>query len=76
MKRGGKSVRTLLHGRHFPDLPSGEITIEVTGNIKHCTTATKKSPTIKNGLEKKEERALFKNRISAATERRREIEAA
>ena len=25
----------------------------------------------KNGLEKKEERALFKNRISAATERRR-----
>ena len=30
----------------------------------------------KNGLEKKEERALFKNRISVATERRREIEAA
>ena len=28
------------------------------------------------GWKKKEERALFKNRISAATERRREIEAA
>ena len=28
----------------------------------------------KNGFENKEERALFKNKISAATERRREIE--
>jgi hypothetical protein len=40
---GGKSVRTLFHGRHFPDLPGGEITIEVTSIVKHCTTATKKS---------------------------------
>ena len=73
---GGKGVRTLCHVRHFPDLPGGEITIEGTSIGKHCTTATKKSPTINIGLKKKEERALFKNRISAATERRREIEAA
>jgi hypothetical protein len=67
----------LLHVHHFPDLPGGEITIEVTGTIKHCTTAaTIKSSTIKNGLQKKEGRALVKNRISAATERNREIEAA
>jgi hypothetical protein len=65
-----------VHDRHFPDLPGGEITIEVTGFVKHCTTATKKSSRIKNGLQKKEERALVKNRISAAAERRREIEAA
>ena len=34
---GGKSVRTVLHGRHFPNLPFGEITIEGTSKFKHCT---------------------------------------
>ena len=69
------SVRTVTHGRHFPDLPGGEITIEVSSTSKHCThTATKKSPRIKMGLKKKKERALFKNRISAATEEEGEIE--
>jgi hypothetical protein len=53
-----------MHVRHFPDLPSGEITIEGTSTTKHCTTRKH------NELEKKEEkRALFKNRISAATEK-------
>ena len=74
---GGKSVRTLCHVRHFPNLPGGEITIEGNSTGKHCITATKKSPRIKMGLKKKEERALFKNRISAATrKKKREIEAA
>jgi hypothetical protein len=36
---------------------------------------TKQSPRIQMEWEKKEERALFKNRISAATERRRKKEA-
>ena len=46
----GKSIRTLLHVRHFPDLPSGEITIEGTRIEKHCNnTATKKSSRIKMG---------------------------
>ena len=72
-----KSVRTLNHVRHSTDIPSGEITVEGTSSMEHCTTATtKKSPRIKMGWKKKEERALFKNRISAATERRREIETA
>ena len=44
-----KSVRTVFHGRHIPDLPSGEVTIEGTSTKKHCTTATKKSPRIKMG---------------------------
>ena len=35
-------------------------------------TATKKSPRSKIGLKKKEERPLFKNRISAAKERRKQ----
>ena len=35
---GGKSVLTPLHVSHFPDLPFGEITIEVTSIVKHCTT--------------------------------------
>ena len=51
-ERGGKSVRTSFHGRHFPDLPGGEITIEVTSTVKHCTTAIKKSR-IKMGLRGK-----------------------
>ena len=36
---GGKSdVRTFFHGRHVPDLPGGEISIESTSNVKHCIT--------------------------------------
>jgi hypothetical protein len=50
-RRREKSVRTSFHGRHLPDLPSGEITIEGTSIVKHCTTATKKSPRIKMGLK-------------------------
>jgi hypothetical protein len=42
--------------------------------IKHCTTATKNSnkekSKDKNGFEKKEERALFKNIISAGEEKK------
>jgi hypothetical protein len=38
LERGGKSVRTVLHDRHFPDLPGGEITIKGTSILKHCTT--------------------------------------
>ena len=49
----GKSVRTSCHVRHFPDLPRGEITIEGISIVKHCTTATKKSPRIKMGWKKK-----------------------
>jgi hypothetical protein len=50
LEKGGKSVHTCLHGRHFPNLPGGEITIEGTSSVKHCTTAaTKKSPRIKMG---------------------------
>ena len=73
MEGEGKSVRTQFHGRHFPDLPGGEITIE--GSIvKHCTRSSnkEKSKIKKMGWEKKEERALFKNRISAATENKEE----
>ena len=54
-EREGKSVRTPCHVLHIPDLPSREITIEVSTS-KHCTTATKKSPRIKNGLEKRKRR--------------------
>ena len=54
---GGKSVRTVLHGRHIPNLPCGETTctIEGTSRLKHCTTAatTKKSPRIEKGWKKK-----------------------
>ena len=46
LERERKSVRTSLHVLHFPDLPCGEITIEGTSIVKHCTTATKKSPRI------------------------------
>ena len=48
----GRNIRTLLHPRHFPDLPGGEITIEGTSTTKHCTTNKEKSKE-KNGLEKK-----------------------
>ena len=34
---GKKSVRTFSHGRHFPDLPFGDITIEGSSTVKHCT---------------------------------------
>jgi len=56
MERGrGESVRTVKHGRHFTDLPGREITIEGTSTVKHCTTATKKSPRIKMGKKKRRE---------------------
>jgi hypothetical protein len=37
-KEEGKKrrVRTSQHGRHFPDLPGGEITIEGNSILKHC----------------------------------------
>ena len=43
----------MIHARHFPDLPGGEITIEGSSILKHYTTATKKSSRIEMGLEKK-----------------------
>ena len=47
-------IRTSIHGRHIPDLPCGEITIEVTSLFKHCTTAaTKKCPRINMGKKKR-----------------------
>jgi len=48
LERREKNVRTIFHGRHFPDIPFGDIAIECS--IKHCTnrpTATEKSPRIK-----------------------------
>jgi hypothetical protein len=51
-----KSVRTVSHVRHFPDLPGGEITIEGSSTVKHCTTTTKKRPKIKLSLKKKKRR--------------------
>ena len=71
LERGGKSVHvhTLLHARHFPDLPFGEITIEGTSFTEHYTTTTKKSTKIKMGWKKKGEKASFKNRVSAATQK-------
>ena len=56
LERGRKSVRTVKHVRHFPDLPFGEITIEGISFTKHCTTTTKKSPRIKMGWKKKKRR--------------------
>jgi hypothetical protein len=55
LERRKKRVRTVIHVRHFPDLPCGEITIEVISIVKHCTAATtKKSPRrIKMGLKEK-----------------------
>jgi hypothetical protein len=47
-----------------------------SNNARTLHHSNKEKCNDKNGVEKKEERALFKNRISAATERRREIEAA
>ena len=41
-ERGGKSVRTCKHVRHFPDLPGGEITIEGRSIGKHCTHQQRK----------------------------------
>jgi len=58
-KMGGKSVRTVTHGRHVPNIPCGEITIEVTSFVKHCTTrhtANKEKTNDKNGLDKKKRR--------------------
>jgi hypothetical protein len=53
-KETSENARTLIHVRHFADLPFGEITIEVTSTVKHCITGTEKSPTIKMGWKKKE----------------------
>ena len=57
---GGKSVRTVCHGRHFPDLPGGEITIEGTSTHKHCTTSSnnKEKSKDKNGWGGKEEESI------------------
>ena len=45
---------TFVHARHFPDLPGGEITIEGTSTVKHCTThSNKEKSKDKNGFEKK-----------------------
>ena len=49
----GKSVRTVIHVCHFPDLPFGEITIEGTSIPKHCTTQQQRKVQDKNGSEKK-----------------------
>jgi hypothetical protein len=54
------SVRTGIHGRHFPNLPGGEITIECTSFVKHCTTATTKSPTIITGGKQRGESIVQK----------------
>ena len=56
-RRGGR-VRTVIHARYFPDLPGREITIEGSSRGKHCTTATKKSPRMKMGLEKKKRKSI------------------
>jgi hypothetical protein len=57
-REGRKSVRTLMHVHHFPDLPGREITIEDTSTFKHCTTATKKSPRIKMGWKTKKRESI------------------
>jgi hypothetical protein len=55
-----KSVRTGCHGHHFPNLPGGEITIEGSSFVKHCTTATKKSSRIKMDEKKRGESIVQK----------------
>ena len=56
-----KSVRTVSHLRHLPDLPCGEITIKGTSSMKHCTThSNNKKSNDKNGFEKKEEESIVK----------------
>ena len=64
-KEASKHARTSIHVCHFPDLPCGEITIEITSIVKHCTTAatTKKSPRIKMGGEKKGESIISKKEL-------------
>ena len=64
MERRGKSVRTCVHVRHFPDLPGREITIEGTSLEKHCTTATTKKRSMeKYGFEKKRGESMEKIEI-------------
>jgi len=65
VERVENRVRTVSHGRHFPDLPGREITIEDKSLVKHCTTAatTKKSPRIKMGGEKKGESIISKKEL-------------
>ena len=50
-----ESERTCMHGRHSPDLPCGEITIEDTSTVKHCTThSNREKSKDKNKLKQKE----------------------
>ena len=69
----GKCVRTVCHVCHTPNLPCGEITIEGLSTTKHCTQQQQQKQKFKdkNGLNKIEERSLFKNIISANTKGRR-----
>jgi len=61
-----------LHGRHFPDLPGGEITIEGTSQFKHCTKQQNKEKSmIKMGF-KKERRALFNNTCKISCRKKKE----
>jgi hypothetical protein len=52
-ERGKESVRTCFHGRHFPYLPGGKISIEGISTEKHCATATKKKVQGQMGWKKK-----------------------
>ena len=48
-KRG---VRTPFHGRHSIDIPSGEITVEFSGGMEHCTShRNKKKSKIKTNIK-------------------------
>ena len=49
-KRG---VRTPFHGRHSIDIPSGEITVEFSGGMEHCTSQhrNKKKSKIKTNIK-------------------------
>ena len=60
-RRGGeKNVHTPKHVEHVSNIPFGEITIEGTSIVKHCTTATKKKSKDKNGFEKRGESIVQK----------------
>jgi hypothetical protein len=47
-------VRTSIHVCHSTDIPCGEITVESTSIIKHCTTAAQVIDTRKNGKKNPE----------------------
>jgi hypothetical protein len=57
----------------FPTCQAERSPLKATARSNTAHSNKKKRPTLKMGWKKKEERALFKNRISAATERRKEI---